>query len=135
VFGAVLTSQEGVMRAAVIAMVAVGVFSAGSARAADNKELIVGTWEIVHSDAKDIPPGTKLEFTEKGKVNLTVVVDGKEVTVDAGGYKIEKDMVTLTGKGGNKNDKGRICLLNKSSFVLNDEVEDKVMVMKRQKAK
>jgi uncharacterized protein (TIGR03066 family) len=123
------------MRAAVIAAVVGAFLAAGAARAADNKELIVGTWEIVYSDAKDIPPGTKLEFTDKGKVNLTVKVDGKEMTVDAGGYKLDKDTVTLTGKDGNKNDKGRICLLNKSSFVINDEVEDKVMVMKRQKAK
>lgn len=124
------------MRAAVVAAVVGLVLIAANTRAADdNKELIVGTWEIVYSDAKDIPPGTKLEFTDKGKVNLTVKVDGKEMTVNAGGYKIEKDIVTLTGKGGNKNDKGRICLLNKSSFVINDEVEDKVMVMKRQKAK
>ncbi len=122
------------MRTTVIAMVAVGVFWAGAAPAADSKkELIVGTWEIVHSDAKDIPSGTKLEFTNNGKVNVTLSVDGKEVTVDAGGYKIEKDVVTLTGKDGNKNDKGRICLLNKTSLVLNDEVEDKVMVMKRRK--
>jgi uncharacterized protein (TIGR03066 family) len=124
------------MRVAVVAAVVGLVLAAGAARAADdNKELIVGTWEIVYSDAKDIPPGTKLEFTDKGKVNLTVKVDGKEMTVDAGGYKLDKDTVTLTGKDGNKNDKGRICLLNKSSFVINDEVEDKVMVMKRQKVK
>jgi uncharacterized protein (TIGR03066 family) len=124
------------MRVAVVAAVVGLALAAGAARAADdNKELIVGTWEIVYSDAKDIPPGTKLEFTDKGKVNLTVKVDGKEMTVDAGGYKLDKDTVTLTGKDGNKNDKGRICLLNKSSFVINDEVEDKVMVMKRQKAK
>lgn len=124
------------MRAAVVAAVVGPFLIAANARAADDsKELIVGTWEIVYSDAKDIPPGTKLEFTDKGKVNLTVKVDGKEMTVDAGGYKIEKDIVTLTGKEGTKNDKGRICLLNKSSFVINDEVEDKVMVMKRQKAK
>jgi|GEM_PF-6905840 len=125
------------MRAVVIALTAVALFGASSAaRAADdNKDLIVGTWEIAYSDAKDIPVGTKLEFTAGGKVNLTVKVDGKDVTVDAGGYKIDKDVVTLTGKEGNKNDKGRICLLNKSSFIINDEIEDKVMVLKRVKAK
>src|SRR6059058_1760159 len=104
---------------ALIALAAVGLFAVPSAvRADDNKELIVGTWEITYSDAKDIPVGTKLEFTDKGKVSLTVKVDGKDVTVDAGGYKLDKDIVTLTGKEGNKNDKGRICLLNKSSFVI-----------------
>jgi uncharacterized protein (TIGR03066 family) len=125
------------MRAAVIALAAVGAFLAtGPARAADeNKQLIVGTWEIVYSDAKDIPVGTKLEFNDKGKVKLTVKVDEKEVTVDAGGYKLDKEFVILTGKDENKNDRGRVCLLNKSSFIINDEIEDKVMVMKRVKSK
>src|SRR3954454_7578998 len=105
---------------AVIALAAVGLFAMpGPVRADDNKELVLGTWEITYSDAKDIPVGTKLEFTNKGKVNLTVKVEGKDVTVDAGGYKIEKDIITLTGKEGNKNDRGRICLLNKTSFVIN----------------
>lgn len=125
------------MRTVAIAVVAVGLFGLTSAvrGADDNKAMIIGTWEIAYSDAKDIPVGTKLEFTKDGKVNLTVKVDGKEVTVDAGGYKLEKDVVTLTGKDGNKNDKGRICLLNKTSFIINDEVEDKVMVLKKVKAK
>lgn len=125
------------MRTVAMAVMAVGLFgTANSVRGADdNKELIVGTWEIAYSDAKDIPVGTKLEFTKDGKVNLTVKVDGKDMTVDAGGYKIEKETITMTGKDGKKNDKGQICLLNKSSFVINDTVEDKVMVFKRAKAK
>jgi len=125
------------MRAVVVASVAVsllGMFQPIHA-ADDNKELIVGNWEIVYSDAKDIPVGTKLEFTKDGKMNLTVKVDGKDVAVEAGGYKVEKDIITLTGKDGDKNDKGRICLLNKTSLILNDEIEDKVMVFKRAKTK
>lgn len=125
------------MRTVAMAVMAVGLFGTISTvrGADDNKDLIVGTWEIAYSDAKDIPVGTKLEFTKDGKVNLTLKVDGKDVTVDAGGYKIEKETITLTGKDGNKNDKGQICLLNKSSFVINDTIEDKVMVFKRVKAK
>jgi uncharacterized protein (TIGR03066 family) len=125
------------MRTVAMVVMAMGLFgTASSVRGADdNKELIVGTWEIAYSDAKDIPVGTKLEFTKDGKVNLTLKVDGKDVTVDAGGYKLEKETITLTGKDGNKNDKGQICLLNKSSFVINDTIEDKVMVFKRVKAK
>jgi uncharacterized protein (TIGR03066 family) len=125
------------MRTVAMAVFAVGLFGTISTvrGADDNKELIVGTWEIAYSDAKDIPVGTKLEFTKDGKVNLTLKVDGKDVTVDAGGYKLEKETITLTGKDGNKNDKGHICLLNKSSFVINDTIEDKVMVFKRVKTK
>ena len=121
------------MRALVVGFVAVAVLGTAGAARADNKELIVGMWEITYCDAKDIPVGTILKFSADGKLELTLKADGKEVTVDAGGYKIEKDVVILTGKDGDKNDKGRICLLNKSSLVINDEVEDKLMVLKRKK--
>jgi uncharacterized protein (TIGR03066 family) len=124
---------------AALALAIIGLLGlARSVRAAEeNKDLIVGTWEIAYSDAKkEIPVGTKFEFTAAGKVVLTVKdKDGKDVLVDAGGYKVDKDILTLTGKDGNKNDKGIICLLNKSSFIINDEVEDKVIVLKRVKAK
>ncbi|MCI0704355.1 MAG: hypothetical protein L0241_25125 [Planctomycetia bacterium] len=125
------------MRAVVFGLVAVCLVGLSSTTQAadDNKELIIGTWEITYSDTKDIPVGTKLEFTANGKVKLTITVEGKEITVDAGGYKIEKDIFTLTGKDGSKSDKGRICLLNKSSFVLNDEIEDMLLVLKRVKKK
>ena len=123
------------MRACAIVVVAFGLIGlAGTARAAEeNKDLIVGVWEIMYSDAKDIPVGTKLDFTAEGKLVLTVKVDGKDVPVDAGGYRVDKDIITLTGKENSKNDKGRIVLLNKVSFVINDEVEDKVMVLKKAK--
>ena len=121
------------MRVLVAGCVVVAVLGSAGAARADNKELIVGTWEITYCDAKDIPVGTILKFNDNGKLQLTIKVDGKEVTVDAGGYKVEKDVVILTGKDGDKNDKGRICLLNKSSLVINDEIEDKLMVMKRKK--
>jgi uncharacterized protein (TIGR03066 family) len=102
----------------------------------DNKELIVGVWEITYSDAKVIPVGTKLEFTKDGRLIPLVKVqrDGKEMPPEDG-YKIEKDVLTLTGKDGGKSVKGRICLLNASSLVLNDEVEDKVTVLKKVKPK
>ena len=127
------------MRAAVVAVVAAGLLGlAGTGRAADeSKELIVGTWEITHSDGQDsIPVGTRLEFTADGKVNLTAKgKDGKDRTDPIGGYKIDKEFVVLTGPDGKKNDKGRVCLLNKTSFVLYDETEDKVLVLKRMKLK
>ena len=127
------------MRAVVVAVVAAGLVGlAGTGRAADDtKELIVGTWEITHSDGQDsIPVGTRLEFTADGKVNLTTKgKDGKDRTDPIGGYKIDKEFVVLTGPDGKKNDKGRVCLLNKTSFVLYDETEDKVLVLKRAKPK
>lgn len=124
------------MRAVVVAIVASGLLAApGPARAADdNKDLIVGLWEIAFSDAPDVPAGTRLEFTKDGKVKMTIKSDGKETTADDS-YKVEKDVLTLGAPDGTKNDKGRICLLNKTSLVLHDELEDKVIVLKRIKGK
>ena len=128
------------MRAAVVAAAAVSVGLVGTAAAAnpeDNKDRIVGTWEIVYSDSPEsIPVGTRLEFTTAGRLNVIVRdKDGKTRSEDLGGYKVDKESVVLTGKDGSKNDKGRIGVLNQSSFVLHDEIDDKVMVMKRVKPK
>src|SRR5579859_1308146 len=122
------------MRAAVFAMFAVALIGS-SARAADEKEpkeLIAGVWEITYSDSPDvIPIGTKLDFAD-GKLKLTAKdKDGKEFTRAVGTYKLDKGYLLVTEKEGDKPDKGRICLLNKTALVLHDETEDKVMVLKR----
>jgi uncharacterized protein (TIGR03066 family) len=124
------------MRAALFALSAVALLG-GSARPADEKESIVGVWEIAYSDTSDtIPVGTRLEFTADGKLRLTVKgKDGKERTDLVGAYKVEKEYLVVTAKDGDKPDKGRVCLLNKTSLVLHDETDDKVMVLKRAKAK
>ncbi|MBN9119703.1 MAG: hypothetical protein J0I06_11195 [Planctomycetes bacterium] len=123
-----------------VIVLAVSAGIAGTAPAAnpeENKDRIVGVWEIVYSDLpQSIPVGTRLEFTSAGRLNVIVKdKDGKARTEDLGGYKVDKESVVLTGKDGTKNDKGRIGVLNQSSFVLHDEVDDKVMVMKRVKSK
>lgn len=118
-----------------ILMAFITVVAANPTRAADEpKDLIVGMWEIVYSDAAAIPTGTTLEFTTEGRVKIFAPSkNGNATALDAGGYKLDKDVLTLTGPDGQKNDKGRICLLNKSSLVVNDELEDKVLVLKRVK--
>ena len=124
------------MYLAVVVFVSLGL-SGMAANPADNKERIVGTWEIVYSDLPDsIPVGTRLEFSAAGRLSVSIKdKDGKARSEDLGGYKVDGESVVLTGKDGNKNDKGRIGVLNQTSFVLHDEVDDKVMVMKRVKAK
>ena len=124
------------MYLAVVVFVSLGL-SGRAANPADNKDRIVGVWEIVYSDLPEsIPVGTRLEFSAAGKMSVIVKEkDGKSRNEDLGGYKVDGESVTLTGKDGKKNDKGRIGVLNQSSFVLHDEVDDKVMVMKRVKAK
>jgi uncharacterized protein (TIGR03066 family) len=121
---------------ATIAFVSLGL-TGTAANPADNKERIVGVWEIVYSDLPEsIPVGTRLEFTAAGKLSVILKdKDGKPRSEDLGGYKVDGESVVLTGKDGMKNDKGRIGVLNQSSFVLHDEVDDKVMVMKRVKPK
>ena len=111
--------------------------SAPTASPEENKDRIVGVWEIVYSDApENIPVGTRLEFSAAGKLSVIVrEKDGKTRTEDLGGYKVDRESIVLTGKDGRKNDRGRIGVLNQSSFVLHDEVDDKVMVMKRVKPK
>ena len=126
------------MYLATIAFVSIGLAgTAAGANPADNTERIVGVWEIVYSDTPEsIPVGTRLEFTAAWKLSVIIKEkDGKSRSEDLGGYKVDGESVTLTGKDGNKNDKGRIGVLNQTSFVLHDEVDDKVMVMKRVKAK
>jgi uncharacterized protein (TIGR03066 family) len=127
------------MRVVAFALVAVGLFglSARAVRADDEKELIVGVWEITYAETQvGLPVGTKLEFTAEGKLMLIRKdKDGKERTSSAGMYKIEKGYLLVSEKEGEKPDKGRICLLNKTALVLNDETVDEVMVLKRTKAK
>jgi uncharacterized protein (TIGR03066 family) len=123
------------MRATVIAL-AVGLLAIpNSARAADdNKTLIVGVWEIAYSDAQDtLSVGTKMEFTAAGKLKLTAKRrDGKEDPKETG-YTTEKEYFVLLDKDGNKSNRGRICLLSKTTLVIHDEDEDKVIVLKRVK--
>jgi uncharacterized protein (TIGR03066 family) len=128
------------MRAYFAALVFVSLALATAAPAAapeENKGRIVGLWEIVYSDLPEsVPVGTRLEFSAAGKLSVTIKdKDGKTRTEDLGGYTVNGESVVLTGKDGSKNDKGRISVLNQSSFVLHDEVDDKVMVMKRVKPK
>ena len=111
------------MRAYFAALVFVSFGLASSTPAAapeEHKDRIVGVWEIVYTDLPEsIPVGTRLEFTSAGKLNVIVKdKDGKTRTEDLGGYKVDKESVVLTGKDGSKNDKGRIGVLNQSSFVL-----------------
>ena len=122
--------------AAVVLVASFGLVGS-AANPEENKDRIVGQWEIVYTDLpENIPVGTRLEFTAAGKLNVTIKEkDGKARTEDLGGYKVDKEAILLTGKDGSKNDKGRISVLNQTSFVLHDEIDDKVMVMKRVKVK
>jgi uncharacterized protein (TIGR03066 family) len=56
-----------------------------------DKAKLVGTWELVKTDAKDAPPpGTLVEFTKDGKLKITVEVGEKKVTLN-GTYSVDGD--------------------------------------------
>src|SRR5262245_10362404 len=56
-----------------------------------DKAKLVGTWELVKTDAKDAPPpGTLVEFTKDGKLKVTVEVGEKKVTLN-GTYSVDGD--------------------------------------------
>lgn len=125
------------MRAVLFALVAVGSVAPPAPAADTAAELVVGVWEVAYSDSPEaIPVGTRLEFTADGKLTLTRKdKDDKERTTAVGTYKIDKEYLVVTERAGGKPDKARVCLLNKTALVLNDEAQDKVMVLKRVKAK
>src|SRR5215469_3814151 len=62
-----------------------------------NAEKIIGRWEVVKSEGPT-PPGSTFEFTKDGKMKMTVMIEGKEETVQVS-YKVEEDKMTVTMKG------------------------------------
>jgi uncharacterized protein (TIGR03066 family) len=62
-----------------------------------NAEKIIGRWEVVKSEGPT-PPGSTFEFTKDGKMKMTVMIKGKEETVQVS-YKVEEDKITVTMKG------------------------------------
>jgi uncharacterized protein (TIGR03066 family) len=68
-----------------------------------DKAKLVGTWELVKTDAKDAPPpGTLVEFTKDGKLKVTVEVGEKKVTLNGtcsvDGDKLKTKMTTPDGQ-------------------------------------
>jgi uncharacterized protein (TIGR03066 family) len=60
-----------------------------------NAKMILGTWEVTKGD---LPAGSTLEFTEDGKLWITLKADGQSLTVERT-YKLKGDKLTTTGKG------------------------------------
>src|SRR2546423_1149181 len=59
---------------------------------APRKEQLVGTWEPVGGDA---PPGTAIQFTDDGKMKMTIKA-GKQAVIRAGTYHLEGHSLTMT---------------------------------------
>jgi uncharacterized protein (TIGR03066 family) len=107
----------------------------GEDKKASNKEKIVGTWELVKTDAKDgASPGTLVEFTKDGKLKFTLTVGGMKVFVD-GTYSVKGDTLNtaITGPDGKKmTDTDTIQKLTDKEMVLKDAKGQTTELKKKQ---
>jgi uncharacterized protein (TIGR03066 family) len=100
------------------------VLSASAEEKTNNKEKIVGTWELVKSEG-GVPPGTTLEFTKDGKLTIKVKVEDKSITV-SGTYAIDGDKLKTVVKIDDKETKETMTiktLTDKSLVTLNEKKE------------
>jgi uncharacterized protein (TIGR03066 family) len=95
----------------------------GDDKKASNKEKIVGTWELVKTDAKNgAPPGTIVEFTKDGKLNITVMAGDQKIAVK-GTYSVQADTLksAMKGEDGKEvTDTDKILKLTDKELVLKD---------------
>lgn len=72
----------------------VAVFVTGASVKADDKDKLVGKWELTKSGG-DVPMGTIVEFTKDGKIIADVPLDGKNVKF-TGTYKLDGKKLELS---------------------------------------
>lgn len=64
----------------------------------DNKEKLLGKWELTKGEA---PPGSTIEFTKDGKLKMVAKVKDKEFSME-GTYKVDGDKIVTALKIGEK---------------------------------
>lgn len=84
----------------ILAVLALALVVTG-ARAATTEE-IVGSW-VVEKGEGGPPKGTVIDFTKDGKFKATVK-DGTKEEIIEGTWKVDKETLTLTFKGNDKED-------------------------------
>jgi uncharacterized protein (TIGR03066 family) len=106
---------------------------AGTAQAQDdNAKKIVGIWEVAKAGG-DLPAGSTIEFTNDGKLNAVVKVEGMEVKLD-GTYKVEKEKLTVKIKVADQNIEETATIKKLTDDALEIEDKDKkVDVFKKKK--
>jgi uncharacterized protein (TIGR03066 family) len=123
------------MRVLAASLVLLGVILVQPAVAADtNKEKIVGKWKPTKGE--NIQDGMVIELTQTGKINLTLDIGGKSMTIEMGAYRVDGDKLTVTIKQGDKEDSevNIIKSLTDTKLVIVDK-EKKEMELERLKAK
>jgi uncharacterized protein (TIGR03066 family) len=131
------------LRSTLLASLAAGLLAASAPAAlgddkdkdkAINKDKLVGTWEIVKSTAADsVPPGTLVEFTKDGKLNITVEADGKKITLK-GSYSLEGNTLKtkITGPDGQEqSDSDTITKLTDKEMSLKDKKDQRTELKKK----
>jgi uncharacterized protein (TIGR03066 family) len=107
----------------VLGCFALTAFVAAAAPAPDkkatNKEKIVGVW--APTKKKDGAPVPTLEFTEKGKLKITINANGKEIKID-GTYSVKDDKLTVTMKGPDGKD-------HKETMTIKELTKDKLVTV------
>src|SRR5262245_46124983 len=75
----------------------------------DNKEKLVGNWEVAKADEGTLPVGTVVSFGKDGKFKATGKRDGQERTVE-GTYTVEGEKFTIVMKEGDAERKTTITI-------------------------
>ena len=96
---------------------------AGTAPAADEDKKIVGKWEITKSGS-DLPPGTTIEFTKDGKLNVILKIEGKEEKI-TGSYKVDKTKLMVKLEAGGETHEETVTITKLTDEVLTIEDKDK----------
>ena len=94
------------------------------ATAADTKKLLVGKWEATKVDPDSLPVGTIVEFSDDGKLKVTMKMDGKESTLE-GAYTVAGDSFTYKLKIGNEEQSEKITVKKISDTELDTVDPDK----------
>ena len=92
----------------------------GDGDKAPKKEQLVGTWEVKTEGA---PPGTTMEFTDDGKMKMSMTGLDKKVHTMESTYELDGDTIktTHTEGGKRKKENHKIISLTDKELVTKDE--------------
>ncbi|HEV3260252.1 MAG TPA: hypothetical protein VG013_25575 [Gemmataceae bacterium] len=92
----------------------------GDGDKAPKKEQLVGTWEV---KTEDVPPGTTMEFTDDGKMKMSMTGLDKKVHTMESTYELDGDTIKTSRKEGGKEVKEshKIISLTDKELVTKDE--------------
>jgi len=92
----------------------------GARDKAPKKEQLVGTWEV---KTEGVPPGTTMEFTQDGKMRMSIKGPDKKTPPMEASYELDGDTIKTTRKEGDREvtENHKIITLNDKELVTTDE--------------